>query len=102
MKSHQLFRELFQHANAKEVAAALGLSTSMIYKWAEPMGEGGSGTANPLDRIEQLLKLTGDRRLAEWVSERAGGFFIVALPILLIYLFLERYLVGGLTAGAEK
>ena len=26
----------------------------------------------------------------------------VALPILAIYLFLERYLVGGLTAGSEK
>jgi multiple sugar transport system permease protein len=27
---------------------------------------------------------------------------LVALPIVAIYLFLERYLVGGLTAGAEK
>jgi len=26
----------------------------------------------------------------------------IALPIIAIYLFLERYLVGGLTAGAEK
>ena len=24
------------------------------------------------------------------------------LPVLAIYIFLERYLVGGLTAGAEK
>ena len=31
----------------------------------------------------------------------AGSLF-AALPIMLIYLFLERYLVGGLTAGAEK
>jgi len=54
----------------------MGLSLSLIYKWAEPAAEG-SGASNPLDRIEQLLRLTGDRRLAQWVSERAGGFFIL-------------------------
>jgi hypothetical protein len=54
----------------------MGLSLSLIYKWAEPAAEG-SGVANPLDRIEQLLKLTDDRRIAQWVCERAGGFFIL-------------------------
>ncbi|MDB6170712.1 MAG: hypothetical protein JWL59_23 [Chthoniobacteraceae bacterium] len=76
VKSHQLFRELFLHTNPKELAAALGLSTSMIYKWAEPTGEGGSGSSNPLDRIAQLLEITGDRRIAEWICDRAGGFYI--------------------------
>lgn len=56
----------------------MGLSVSMIYKWAEPPGEdSGSGTANPLDRIEALLRATGDRRLVQWICERAGGFFIL-------------------------
>ncbi len=32
---------------------------------------------NPLDRIEALLKSTGDHRLVQWICERAGGFFIV-------------------------
>ena len=36
-----------------------------------------------------------------WNEISAVAVF-VAIPILLIYLFLERYLVGGLTAGAEK
>jgi transcriptional regulator with XRE-family HTH domain len=76
MKSHQLFRELFQRTNAKEIAAALGLSTSMIYKWAEPVTEGGSGTPNPLDRIEQLFKVSNDPIIANWLCERAGGFFV--------------------------
>ncbi|SEQ25071.1 carbohydrate ABC transporter membrane protein 2, CUT1 family [Faunimonas pinastri] len=35
-------------------------------------------------------------------SDISAASLLVALPILLIYLFLERYLVGGLTAGAEK
>lgn len=37
----------------------------------------------------------------DWNEISAVAVF-VALPILLIYLLLERYLVGGLTAGAEK
>lgn len=37
----------------------------------------------------------------DWNEISAAAVF-VAIPILLIYLFLERYLVGGLTAGAEK
>lgn len=36
-----------------------------------------------------------------WNEVSAAAVF-VAIPIMVIYLFLERYLVGGLTAGAEK
>jgi len=52
------------------------LSLSMIYKWAEPDDGTGSGAANPLDRIEALVRCTTDTRLVQWVCERAGGFFI--------------------------
>jgi hypothetical protein len=75
MQSHELLKELLQKISAKQVSSELGLSLSLIYKWAEPAAEG-SGASNPLDRLEQLLKLSGDRRLAQWVCERAGGFFI--------------------------
>jgi len=49
----------------------------MIYKWAEPNEGDGSGTANPLDRIEALLRSTGDKRIVQWLCQRAGGFFIL-------------------------
>lgn len=75
MESHELLKEILQKTSAKQISADLGLSLSLIYKWAEPAADG-SGAVNPLDRVEQLLKLTGDRRLAKWVCERAGGFFI--------------------------
>jgi len=75
MKSHEIIRELFDRISPKELAADLGLSVSMIYKWAEPAGDSGSGTPNPLERIAALLKITGDVRIAEWVCRRAGGFF---------------------------
>lgn len=77
MQSHELLREVFQKANVKEISAELGLSLSMVYKWAEPPGEGaGSGTSNPLDRLETLLRCTQDTRLVQWLCQRAGGFFI--------------------------
>ena len=57
MQSHEILREVFQQCSPKQVAADLGLSLSMIYKWAEPADvETGSGSTNPLDRIEALLQ----------------------------------------------
>jgi hypothetical protein len=77
MQSHELLREVFQKCSAKQVAAELGLSLSMIYKWAEPDDGTGSGTINPLDRVEALMRCTNDRRMVQWICQRAGGFFIL-------------------------
>ena len=78
MQSHELLREVFQKCSPKQVAAQLGLSLSMIYKWSEPADPvAGSGSTNPLDRIEALLRCTKDPRLIEWICERGGGFFIL-------------------------
>jgi transposase len=76
MKSHELLRAVFKDSSPKQVADDMGLSLSMIYKWAEETGETGSGAINPLDRMEQLVNSTEDKRLPEWIAERAGGFFI--------------------------
>jgi hypothetical protein len=75
MKSHELLREVFEKCNPKQIAADLGVSVSLVYKWAEPE-ETGSGTANPLDRIEALLRCTKDERMVQWLCEKSGGFFI--------------------------
>ena len=78
MQSYELLREVFENKTPKQVAADLGLSLSMVYKWAEPPNQAaGSGTGNPLDRIEALLTSTGDHRLVQWICQRAGGFFIL-------------------------
>jgi hypothetical protein len=76
MQSHELLREVFEKCNVKQIAADMGLSQSLIYKWAEADESGGSGAANPLDRIEALIKCSNDPRLVQWICERAGGFFI--------------------------
>jgi len=76
MESHELLREVFDKTTPKEVSAAMELSTSMIYKWAQPRTGEGSGIENPLDRVEALYQTTGDHRLIQWLCQRAGGFFI--------------------------
>jgi len=76
MQSHELLRAVYDDANVKQIAADLGLSLSLIYKWAESAEQTGSGTANPLDRIAALVRSTGDVRIVQWICQEAGGFFI--------------------------
>jgi transposase len=76
MQSHELLREVLKTTSAKQVAADLNLSLSLIYKWAEADDGTGSGSVNPLDRVEQLLRSTDDERLVQWLCEKAGGFYI--------------------------
>lgn len=76
MQSHEVLREVLAKCNAKQIAAEMGLSLSLIYKWAEPQEQYGSGTANPLDRIEALIRCSDDMRIVQWICQQAGGFFI--------------------------
>ena len=77
MESHEVIREVLKKTSAKQVAADLRLSLSLIYKWAElPESDAGSGANNPLDRVGQLIRSTKDARIAQWVAEQAGGFYI--------------------------
>jgi hypothetical protein len=77
MKSHELLRDVFNRAGIKQVADRMGLSSSLVYKWTETPGEGGSGSSNPLDRIESLIRSTEDSRIVEWICQEAGGFYVL-------------------------
>lgn len=76
MRSDEVIRAVLEKHGAKVVASALGLSVPHIYKWAEPPAPAGSGSVNPLDRVEALIKATGDDRIPEWVCLSAQGFFV--------------------------
>ena len=76
MDSHEVIRALVQKAGAKEVADTLGLSLPLIYKWSQPADEGGSGSANPLDRVAALVECAGDRGPLQWLCRKAGGYFV--------------------------
>jgi hypothetical protein len=77
MHSHEVMRDVLKKTSAKQIAAEMGLSLSLIYKWAEPPeDDSGSGASSPLDRVGQLIRITGDARVAQWVCEQADGFYI--------------------------
>jgi hypothetical protein len=75
MESHELLREVFQKVSPKQAAAEMGLSVSMIYKWAEPP-DTTSGAANPLDRVAALIRCSDDPSIVQWVCHKAGGFYV--------------------------
>ncbi len=77
MDSHEVMREVLKRTSAKQISSDMGLSLSLVYKWAEPPeDDSGSGASSPLDRVGQLVRITGDVRIAQWVCEQAGGFYI--------------------------
>ena len=48
-----------------------------------------------------LIKLVSNPRYADWSAFSAGAV-MAAIPVLVLFLFLQKYIVGGLTAGAVK
>ena len=76
MESHEVLRNALELTSPKAVAAELGLSLSLIYKWAERQAGDGSGSRNPLDRLLKIIEVTEDRRIVEWLCQRCGGYFV--------------------------
>lgn len=77
MQAHEVMREVLKRTSAKQISADMGLSLSLIYKWAEPPeNDSGSGASSPLERVGHLVRITRDARVAQWVCEQAGGFYI--------------------------
>lgn len=76
MKSHEVLKAAFDKSSPKEVASELGVSLSLVYKWAQEQSDTGSGSRNPLDRVIELYKLTGDPRILEYICEHSDGYFV--------------------------
>jgi len=79
MESHEILREAFKKVGCKTVAAEMHLSLSLIHQWSRGI-DGKSVAANPLDRMAQLLEVTADRRLADWICAQQNGFFVENPP----------------------
>ena len=80
MKSYELLDEVVRVVGAKQVAADLNLSTSLVYKWCAPP-DMDSGALNPLERIVQLCKSTRSTRPIEWVCQQLAGYFVANLDV---------------------
>ena len=76
MDSHQVIRNACEKLGTKQIADHLGVSLSLVYKWAQPKTDKGSGSRNPLDRVVELINSTGDPGLIEWICEQSGGYFV--------------------------
>jgi hypothetical protein len=78
MESHEVLKEAFDSptTSPKEIAAELGVSLSLVYKWAQSPEGQGSGSRNPLDRVDELVRITLHQGIVEWLCQRAGGYFV--------------------------
>ena len=76
MESYEIFKEAFKKCSPKEIASELGVSLSLVYKWAQEQSESGSGSRNPLDRLLEVIRLTGELRLVDWLCEKNNGYFV--------------------------
>ena len=76
MESHEVLKEAFRKTSPKAVAAELGVSLSLVYKWAEKPTVDGSGSRNPLDRLLQIIELSQDTGIIEWLCRQKQGSFV--------------------------
>jgi hypothetical protein len=76
MESHEVLRQAMRKTTPKAVAAELGVSLSLVYKWAEKPVDDSSGSRNPLDRLLQIIQLSGDNGIVDWLCQKQGGHFV--------------------------
>ncbi|MES2657859.1 MAG: phage regulatory CII family protein [Verrucomicrobiota bacterium] len=76
MESHEVLKRALRKTTPKAVASELGVSLSLVYKWAEKPSDFGSGSKNPLDRLLQIIELSGDNGIVDWLCRQQGGHFV--------------------------
>ncbi len=80
MESYEIFKEAFKNSSPKAIAAELGVSLSLVYKWAQEQSENGSGSRNPLDRLLEIIRMTEEERIVTWLCEKCDGYFVKNPP----------------------
>lgn len=83
MKSYEVLRNAADKIGVKALAAELKLSPAMVYKWCQEFDEDdpdASGARNPLDRLAEIVSVTGDKNVVNWLCHQAGGFFVPNPP----------------------
>lgn len=71
-----MLKRAMQKTTPKAIASELGVSLSLVYKWAEKPTDTGSGSRNPLDRLLQIIDISGDTGIVEWLCRQNGGHFV--------------------------
>ncbi len=76
MESYEVLRRTLQKTTPKAVAAELGVSLSLVYKWAEQPTDFNGGNKNPLARLLQIIELSEDNGIVDWLCRKRGGHFV--------------------------
>ena len=71
-----MLKDAFEKSSPKAISSELGVSLSLVYKWAQEQSSTGSGSRNPLDRVLEIVRLTDDPRIVEWLCAQCGGYFV--------------------------
>lgn len=83
MRSHEQLKRAADRVGVKALAAELRLSPALVYKWCQESDASdpdASGARNPLDRVADIVRLTGDREVVNWLCHEAGGFLVPNPP----------------------
>lgn len=79
MRSYEVLKRAADIVGVKALAAELRLSPALVYKWCQewdPNDPDASGARNPLDRVSDIVRITGDREVVRWLCHEAGGFLV--------------------------
>ncbi len=77
MRSHEVMKKVFSELGVKNIAGEMKISPSLLYKWSEEReGDEAAGTKNPLDRVSEICRLTGDTTPLNWLCQQSGGYFV--------------------------
>lgn len=79
MQSYEVLREAADAVGVKVLAGALRVSPALVYKWCQASADEDaetSGARNPLDRLAEIVNVTGRTEVVGWLCHEAGGFFV--------------------------
>ncbi len=79
MRSDEILRRATDEIGVKALAAELKLSSAMVYKWCQESNRDdpdASGARNPLDRLADIVRVTGSVEVVNWLCNEAGGFYV--------------------------
>jgi hypothetical protein len=77
-RSDEVLKRAANTIGVKALAAELKLSPALVYKWCQPWDPDdpdSSGARNPLDRVVDIVRSTGDHDVVNWICHQTGGFF---------------------------
>lgn len=80
MRSYEVLKRAADGVGVKALAAELRLSQALVYKWcqeSDPEDKDASGARNPLDRLADIVRVTSDLGVVNWLCHEAGGFFVL-------------------------